>query len=195
MSHRRPVRCCAAAALGLTAAALAAGVAVPAAETAKEEPPSKIDVRPDARFADLKAEIEKHKGKVVLVDFWATWCDPCVAMFPHLIALHTRHFGDGLRTVTVTLDEAEELDKVKKFLTRHKAYVPTLVYSDYAAEHKKVRDAWFPEAKDYSGGVPVTLVIGRDGKVAAAFVTRDNLPLKKLAEEIDAAVDKALKAK
>jgi thiol-disulfide isomerase/thioredoxin len=165
------------------------------AQTPKAEPPAKIDVRTGARLAELKAEIEKHKGHVVLLDFWATWCDPCVAMFPHLIELHNKRFADGLRVVTVTIDEAEDLDKVKRFLTSRKAFVPTLVYMDYGAEFKKVRDLWFPEAKDYSGGVPVTVVFGRDGKVLEAFVTRDDLPRKELASKIDAAVERGLKAK
>src|SRR5688500_9119737 len=53
----------------------------------------------------LDALIEKQRGRVVLVDFWATWCGPCVEQLPHAIELAGRLSERGLTVVTVSLDD------------------------------------------------------------------------------------------
>ena len=55
----------------------------------------------------------KLKGQVVLVDFWATWCRPCVAELPHLRAAHEKFAEQGIQIVSISLDEKQEsLDAV-----------------------------------------------------------------------------------
>lgn len=60
--------------------------------------------------------LERHRGKPVLVDFWATWCTGCMERFPGTVALHRRLAKRGLVTVSVSLDEPEDEAKVLKFL-------------------------------------------------------------------------------
>ena len=76
---------------------------------------------------DLAALIEKHKGKVVFVDFWATFCKPCVKNFPHTVELHKQHQGDGLMVISMNFDSPEEKGKVLEFLEQQGATFDNLI--------------------------------------------------------------------
>ena len=54
------------------------------------------------------------RGKVVLVDFWATWCLPCMAQLPHTVELADRFRDRGLTVATVSLDEPENIEQVRR---------------------------------------------------------------------------------
>lgn len=51
------------------------------------------------------AVVDRHRGNVVLVDFWATWCGPCRERFPHTVKLHEQFGDQGLDVVTVSMDD------------------------------------------------------------------------------------------
>ncbi len=57
-----------------------------------------------------------YKGKVLLVDFWATWCVPCRAELPQLVKLHAKLKARGLEVVTISADEPETVQAANKFL-------------------------------------------------------------------------------
>jgi thiol-disulfide isomerase/thioredoxin len=80
--------------------------------------------RPTVRTIDaagLARLLDQHRGRVVLVDFWATWCGPCVKLFPHTVALQ-RQFGDRrLAVITVSLDDPADGPSVGKFLAQNGA--------------------------------------------------------------------------
>ena len=59
--------------------------------------------------AGLEAAIAAHKGKVVLVDYWATWCVPCIKAFPHTVALSRNYADKPFVAISVSVDTAEEL--------------------------------------------------------------------------------------
>ncbi len=77
----------------------------------------KIRPAPSFRLADLTGaprDLKEFKGEVLLVDFWATWCKPCVKALPHLNEL-AAEFGEGkFRVIAITVDEEDELDEVKE---------------------------------------------------------------------------------
>src|SRR5690348_1583701 len=59
---------------------------------------------------DIVGRIDKEKGKVVVLDTWATWCIPCREEFPGLVDLHERYAKDGVVCMSVTIDEVGKKD-------------------------------------------------------------------------------------
>ena len=98
--------------------------------------------------------LNELQGKVVLVDFWASWCAPCLQSFPWMNNLHARHAGDGLVIVAVNLDQDRAL--ADAFLNR----VPAQFRVEY--------DPSGSLAKSFGvEAMPTSFLIGRDGKVRA----------------------------
>lgn len=76
---------------------------------------------PDFDVKDLAGKplaIANYKGKVLLIDFWATWCGPCVHELPNVIAAYEKHHGQGFEIIGISLDENEA--KLKAFLKEKK---------------------------------------------------------------------------
>src|SRR5262245_34968320 len=69
----------------------------------------------------LEAKIAEHKGQVVFVDFWATWCLPCVEGFPHTVSLAKEYKKQGLATIAVSFDQIDDEPKVREFLAKQGA--------------------------------------------------------------------------
>src|SRR5437773_7141377 len=65
--------------------------------------------------------IARHKGEIVFVDYWATWCGPCVQNFPHTVELAKKYRERGLATIGVSLDRPDEQEKVREFLAKQGA--------------------------------------------------------------------------
>lgn len=90
--------------------------------------------RPAPNFVvmDLSGEsvtLQKFLGKVVLLDFWATWCKPCVKSMPALQQLHERYAAKGLVVLGVSTDVKGE-KKVSSFIAKHKISYPVFLDSD-----------------------------------------------------------------
>jgi thiol-disulfide isomerase/thioredoxin len=73
----------------------------------------KVEMVP-VKYAGLKEEVLKHRGKVVLVDFWAGYCTPCREAFPHLIEIHTKFAAKGLIVISVSVDPSDKKDLVEQ---------------------------------------------------------------------------------
>src|SRR5262245_36708102 len=58
----------------------------------------------DASVEDFRELLKKHEGKVIFVDYWATWCGNCMEEFPHTVALANKHKDDGLTVISVALE-------------------------------------------------------------------------------------------
>lgn len=133
-------------------------------------------------FAKLDAAIKERKGKVVLVDVWATTCGPCRKKFPHLVEMHEKYKADGLAVITLSTDEADEAKAALDFLKEKKATMTNLRLQDTEANEKK-----FPQYPTFPQ--PMLWLFDRDGKQ----ILKDEGKLK--AEELEAKVKAALGAK
>ena len=98
--------------------------------------------------------LQSLEGKVVLVDFWASWCGPCLQSFPWMNGLHSEHADDGLVIVAVNLDQDRAL--ADAFLKK----VPAQFRVEYDREGELARQ-FGVEA------MPTSFLIGRDGTVRA----------------------------
>ena len=114
--------------------------------------------------------LSKLKGKVVLLDFWATWCAPCRAEIPWLVELSTKYRANGLEVLGVSMDEGRaNRAKVAPFV-RERSVSYTILFGDDNV------------AAAYDGVplLPQTFFIGRDGKIlgsVAGLKTKNDLEL------------------
>jgi thiol-disulfide isomerase/thioredoxin len=105
------------------------------------------------------------KGRVILVDFWATWCDPCRAEMPQLVGLAARYHARGLDLVTVSCDEPEQEAGAAGFLEKNGAPLPR--YIKRAASDEKFIDSVDPH---WSGALPALFLYDRQGRLVKSFV-------------------------
>lgn len=155
MMHRRyfamaaapPIIC----SLLLPAAFAATPAAVPAAASLKPVTPRALPATADARLARVLAS---HKGKPVLVNFWATWCPPCREEMPSLARLAARWQARGLVVQTVAVADNEKL--VEDFLWEVSAELPVL-----HDREQTISRAWSARV------LPTTVVLDRAHRVVA----------------------------
>ena len=91
------------------------------------------------------------RDKVVVVEFWASWCPFCARQNPHLQRLHERH-GRELQVLTFSIDA--KVDDARQYLKQHRYTFPTAMAGAQSA-------AWFPRSK----GLPVVYVVDRSGRI------------------------------
>ncbi|MGA2245804.1 MAG: redoxin family protein [Verrucomicrobiota bacterium] len=135
---------------------------------------------PDFSVTDLDGKplsVAALKGKVVLVDFWATWCPPCRAELPNVIKTYQKHHGEGFEIIGVSLDS--DRDKLDVFLKQQDGMTWPQYY-DGLGWQNKLAGQYGVEA------IPFALLIGPDGKIIGKELR---------GEELEAAVAKALAAK
>jgi peroxiredoxin len=120
----------------------------------------------DFNLPDLKGNVHALKdfrGEVVVLNFWATWCPPCLEETPKLNDLHSRYKDSGVHVIGIALDK-DSLDVVRPFVKKNNISY-TMLRGD--REVFAILSAG-SSAKDF-GGVPATLIIDRKGKIRERF--------------------------
>ncbi len=109
--------------------------------------------------------VAAHKGKVVVYDFWATWCDSCRADLPQLLKLEARLRSRGFEVVTISADEPEQDADARKFLD--KLRVPGPAYRKQARN-----DEEFINSIDvkWSGALPALFLYDKSGHKVRSFI-------------------------
>ena len=159
----------AAAFVGLAAAAAAADDPVPKADP----PAAKKKAEPTLKAGDAAPVLKADKwlqgagvtafepGKVYVVEFWATWCGPCVAMMPHLADLQDEYRAKGVTVVGFSSVAQDKRDKAEAFVAQRG---PKLGYTFGWGDSDETHAAWMTAAGQ--NGIPCSFVVGRDGKIA-----------------------------
>ncbi len=119
---------------------------------------------PRTNLRDLRARLTKQKGKVVLLNFWATWCQPCVEEFPALVRLYNNYRKRGVVVIAVSVDDPETADEVvQPFLKRMRATFPVLVLDQDSDQFIRGFD------NEWGGEVPRTYLYSKSGKRLKAW--------------------------
>ena len=109
----------------------------------------------------LQDKIAAHAGQVVLIDYWATWCGPCLQEFPHTVERSHQYEGAGLRVMTVSCDDPDAGDKVLTTLRKLGAELEN--YHTTA----DIQETF--EAFDIRGGIPFYQLYDRQGVLRYRF--------------------------
>ena len=156
---------------------LLASLSVLAACLTLEAQPALVPVD-EAGYRKLLAS---HQGKVLLVDFWATWCMPCRTEMPRLVKLEAALRHRGFRLITVSADEPEQEAAARKFIQHQAAPLPA--YVKRTQDDEKFINSVDPK---WSGALPALFLYDRSARQAASFVGETEI------STIEAAIRKLL---
>jgi thiol-disulfide isomerase/thioredoxin len=106
--------------------------------------------------------VEQYHGKPLLVNFWATWCEPCRHEYPMLNELAKQYAPQGLKVVGVSLDDDGDLILMRRFLARYSPVFPN--YRKKAGGEEAFREAVLPGWKE---SLPVSVFYAKDGRQVA----------------------------
>lgn len=114
-------------------------------------------------YEELKSILQKEDGKLYVVNFWATWCKPCIEELPHFMEVNELYKTDpNFKMILVSLDNAKALDtKVKRFIENNNLKVDVYLLDD----NKKMNE-WIPATDpSWSGAIPATIFYKNKKKV------------------------------
>ncbi|HVP55184.1 MAG TPA: TlpA disulfide reductase family protein [Candidatus Eisenbacteria bacterium] len=123
----------------------------------KPKPTAKGNVAPDFTVTDIegkKLSLSDYRGKVVLLDFWATWCSPCREEIPHFVDMQNQYGPQGFQVIGISMDD--DVKPVREFYQQFKMNYPVAIGDDKLAE-------------SFGGvlGLPVNFIIDREGRIHA----------------------------
>ncbi len=131
--------------------------------------------------------LKRHRGRVVLVDFWATWCPECLKLLPHTVELAERFRRQGLAVISVSLDfPQDDRDRVLDILRKHHATFDNFI-SRYGSDARSI-DAFEIE----NGALPNLKLYDRRGKLRKVFSAGRMPPEPFDSADIDRAVEQLL---
>jgi len=132
---------------------------------------------PDFILKDIEGRdvrLSQYRGKVVLLEFWATWCPPCKATIPELVAVQNKFRDRGFALLGVSVDEDLDLaKKLSKFSKEHRINYSVLLGNE------KVHRAY------HVGSIPASFLIDKEGRIINAYTGYLDKFETRVSEEIE----------
>jgi thiol-disulfide isomerase/thioredoxin len=131
-----------------------------AAQTAKVPDPQVIDL------AGYQQILAKYHGKPLVVNFWATWCEPCRDEYPLIVELASEFKAQGMSVIGINMDDDSDMNLVRRFIARTQPHFPNYRQKpgiDLDAFYRGVNPEW-------KGTMPQTVFYTRDGRIAGYFL-------------------------
>lgn len=135
---------------------------------------------PDFKLPDLKGDYYNYsqiKGeKVTIIDFWATWCQPCVRSIPKLIEIHNQYSNRGVQVIGINVDSPRNISKVRPFASSKGITYPVLLDSNSEVMSSMGLSV-----------LPSILIVDKNNKVVvslAGFLPGEEEEIKKLLDEL-----------
>ncbi|MDY6800152.1 MAG: redoxin domain-containing protein [Bacteroidota bacterium] len=116
---------------------------------------------PVYNFESFSPVLEKQNDTTYIVNFWATWCSPCVKEMPAFNELHKKYKDRKIKIILVSLDFGKNLQtKIERFAQAHKIK-PTIIILDDPDSN-----SWIDKvSKDWSGAIPATLMYNKNNRI------------------------------
>lgn len=116
---------------------------------------------PDFRLNSIDGKeitLSELKGKVVLLDFWATWCGPCKESIPHLIEVYKKYKGKDFEIIGMNMDKKTEIEMVRKFVSSTGILYPVIITPENVIRSYAV------------SAIPTSILIDKNGKIREKIV-------------------------
>lgn len=104
--------------------------------------------------------LDQWRNKILIVNFWATWCEPCREEIPALVRVHARHASNGIQIVGIFVDS---VDKVQKFAAEYKISYPLIMGNMTVIDLTR-------RLGNKVGGLPYTVILDRSGRVVTTHL-------------------------
>ncbi len=129
---------------------------------------------------DTTYKLQDKKGKVVLVNLWATWCGPCIEEMPHLVEMHEKYKDKGFEVIGLNSDD-ETKQQIDTFAAKQKLNYP-LGWADGKLMNEFVKVSRL-------NGIPQSLLINRDGQLTGVFTGGSPKVINQMKETVEKIVN------
>lgn len=119
--------------------------------------------------AGLKKAVAQRKGKVVIINFWATWCPPCRAEFPELVGTQKKLASQGVELLTISLDDRSDAKAAASFLGKNGVSSGAFINKN-GGEPDLGYFKWLETSVPSSLAIPRTYILDRKGAVSARLI-------------------------
>lgn len=119
------------------------------------------EIKPISKIEEMELIKDTNKGNVILINFWATWCKPCVKEFPELVKLYNNYKDKGFNLIFISVDVPEDVEsKVIPFLKKQ-----GVDFVSYYNKFDKPEELINYIDKDWEGAIPSTYIYDKEGKL------------------------------
>ena len=131
------------------------------------------------KYEQLFEMVQQPTDQLIVVNFWATWCGPCVKEMPHFVEVNEKYADNpNFKLIFVSMDRAKSIESVKQFVKDYKINAEVVLLDD-----NKRMNEWIPKVDNsWSGNIPVTVLYQNQEKVHFVGSDMAKAELEKLIE-------------